>query len=648
MNEYDEKNQNAKRYSSNIKINNKNYSIEHFVIQDKLYFSLKYSNTKEYINYYSYRQLQIINKFFRSFSNIEQISNDLDKLLKKNKVLIEENKDYILLIITVLMKKESTNIVFKLLKNKKTDTRSNNSILTNSYIYKDNHSISMPKYEKRKKNNINIDDSISYPIYSPLANKYQMSNKENNNINNVNKNKSNLKEFEIDLSYDDSIKEKSINKSREEIDKKLRNKKNNSNNDKKRNKTDDSKSNEEDKKQDSINVSSSRNNSSNSSIRDSNSNNKIKNNKKLNNKDKTRNSVDNSRESKSSSIKDDRDYDKKKRNEDRHSSSSSKKDKKKDNKRNEKESEDYRSNNSNDKNSSESEEKNKKKKERNDSSSEKNKKSDNNNSLDYDRKNNHEITGLEMPDREDLKKYINSRIFFTVKELQMVKNKITNGNKNKHALFDVLYRASIDGDYEDAIISCTEGIYPQLILFYTYEGARFGVYIEKEKHKGLFGSISYKEVPGTSFLISLNSLRTYNIQKGEKATDNREEKLCFGRSFQYNENESNWFINTPKNCFLKEKCMIGDKESSFGKIDTSEIVGNKKDYRLKDVEIFKVLVEPGEDFDYDDESEKLNKNYVKEKEIKIKNFSKPSKKHKKKRSDIIKIKNLKIEKDEGS
>ncbi len=40
--------------------------------------------------------------------------------------------------------------------------------------------------------------------------------------------------------------------------------------------------------------------------------------------------------------------------------------------------------------------------------------------------------------------------------------------------------------------------------------------------------------------------------------------------------------------------MIGDKESTFGIINTNEIVGNKKDYRLKDVEIFKVSVDTGD------------------------------------------------------
>lgn len=96
------------------------------------------------------------------------------------------------------------------------------------------------------------------------------------------------------------------------------------------------------------------------------------------------------------------------------------------------------------------------------------------------------LTRLPMTEREYLKEFINSRIFFTLKEFQFVKNRVVNNTKNKHSYFEVLYRASIDGDYEDKIIFCCEGIYPQLILFFTEEGARFGLYIEKKKINKFF------------------------------------------------------------------------------------------------------------------------------------------------------------------
>ena len=223
-----------------------------------------------------------------------------------------------------------------------------------------------------------------------------------------------------------------------------------------------------------------------------------------------------------------------------------------------------------------------------------------------------------MVEREDLKNYINSRIFFTTKELQLVKYRITKNNEHLHCYFDILYRASIDGDFEERINNCCEGNYPQIILFYTLEGSRFGVFIEKEKHIGFFSGESYKEVPGTSFLFSLNSLKIYDIKEAKKATDDRPERLSFGRSFLLNDNGSNWFIFTPRNSFLRTKCMIGDKESTFGNIDPSEIVGNNNEYTLKDVEIFKVVYFSDNEEDDEDENDK----FIKEKEVRLKNFSK--------------------------
>jgi hypothetical protein len=45
------------------------------------------------------------------------------------------------------------------------------------------------------------------------------------------------------------------------------------------------------------------------------------------------------------------------------------------------------------------------------------------------------ISGFPMIQREDLKDYVNSRIFYTIKEMQLVKSKITKGKKKHSRLF---------------------------------------------------------------------------------------------------------------------------------------------------------------------------------------------------------------------
>ena len=737
------------KHRINLQKNNRNYTITVYVVQEKLQISIKYTENDsdeiiEYCNFYSIHQLQIINKYFRYFDNLENICNDLDKILKKNNVSIEEKNGFIILLITVLIKKEKTNIIFKLLKNKITDYHPSKNKLKapsnalNNYS-RNKNTISMPKYnwkdgneiksilnnfndrisnlesskyesiqkESKNKNNIkninntnngdnnnlllgninnilnrinkledlnqekdnkikeledkiskyegNMSNTMSYPVYS-LNDKSQKSkndNNINNDNNNIKKKKNSKSEYEVEYRF---VNENSINKSKGTN--KLRNKKkikmeeskdeNNENNKlnskkkfKNKNKTDSnySRSNaskdyeeeeEEKNKNNNINNKHKRGNSDDSKESESNRNEEKKRKRKRGREEeKGSNSEENDKKEKDSSSEKEK-INKKRRNSNNSNSSDKINNKKRRNSNNSNSSD--KINNKKKRNSNRSNSSDKKKKEEKKFGESEQKLNEKKKLADLKTK-----TGLPMVEREDLKEYINSRIFFTKKELQLVKQKIVQNNRHKHSYFEILYRASLDGDYEDKIISCCEGIYPQLILFYTEDGARFGVYIEKQFSTNFFGSVSYKEVPDTAFLISLNNLKIYDIMKGQKATDDRQEKLCFGRSFYFNNNESNWFIYIPRNEFLGVKCTLGDKENSFGNIDANEIVGYKKDYILKEVEIFRVVVYSG------DEDEETEDKYVREKEIKIRNFSKKHSDN----DDTIKIKNAKIETEEN-
>ena len=754
MNYYEDKKEKFKKYRTNIKQNNQNYSITLFIVEEKLQISVKYSSPYsdeifEYTNFYSFHQLKIINKYFRYFDNIEKICKDLDKLLKKNKVSIDDKNAFIILSIQVLIKKEKTNIIFKL-KKKVTDYRRNNDRINNNYNNINNYnknrsknSISMPKYNEEEeskiknllndlndrvsmlenshrydsapkekmdyrnnRNNINninkmninesnlllgninnimvrmnrledlnkekddrikeledkiskyennLSNTMSYPTYS-LPNKSQKSkNEKDSNIKKKENNNQNDGEYEYEIN---SGNNNNISKSKDKNNQKLRGKKkierekpeykfkpieeskdqsedNNIKSGKRKNNIDNSKD-ENPRRQKKNNIKS----KSQGKIKKSQDSNSSEDNEKKKNHRK-RTSYSSQKESEKSDKKEKNNI-KKRREEERKSESEDENDK---NNKNEEENE----------NSSEKEENNKKRRKRNNSNSseEKNnikrknsnsseevkpKKKNLNKSYEELQKNKVAI-GLPLVEREeDLKKYVNSRIFYTTEELQLVKNRITRNKEHLHCYFDILYRASIDRDYEETINNLCEGHYPQIILFYASEGSRFGVYIEKEKHIGFFGNESYKEVPGTCFLFSLNSLKIFDIKEKQIATDNRPERLCFGRSFLLNDNGSNWFIFTPRNSFLGSKCMIGDKESNFGIIDTSQIVGYKKDYILKEVEIFEVIFFQDDDEDDDDENTK----FVKEKEIRVKNFSKK----KRNNNDTIKIKNMKIENNE--
>ena len=202
-----------------------------------------------------------------------------------------------------------------------------------------------------------------------------------------------------------------------------------------------------------------------------------------------------------------------------------------------------------------------------------------------------EKLGIPIVPRENLKKYINSRIIFTKNELRILKMKLSGGNKRIHVFFDLLYRASTDGDYEEIIEENIINKGKTLTLFYTYEGSRFGVYIHQELSTSFLKGKIFKEVPGSSFIVSLNNLRFFDISPNKTSKEGIEDYLSFGRTYYLNSNGSNWLIFTPKRNFLKKRCILGNQQGDYYDYDPEILVGKKFEYHIKDVEIFEVAIE---------------------------------------------------------
>ena len=192
--------------------------------------------------------------------------------------------------------------------------------------------------------------------------------------------------------------------------------------------------------------------------------------------------------------------------------------------------------------------------------------------------------------KEDIKKYVNSKIIFRKDELRLLKDKISNNDRKLHVFFDLLYRASKDGEKEIVIKDSIEGYFETLTLFYTYEGARFGVYLKKEEIPSFLKGHYYREVPGSCFIVGLNNLLIFPIEKKKTCNANCNEVLCFGRTYYLNKNGTNWIIYTPPNKFLKQKCIIGNGIGLFRNINIEKLVGDTQ-YHIKEVEIFNVAIE---------------------------------------------------------
>ena len=131
-----------------------------------------------------------------------------------------------------------------------------------------------------------------------------------------------------------------------------------------------------------------------------------------------------------------------------------------------------------------------------------------------------------------------------------------------------------------------------MTLFETEKEARFGIYVEKKEDTSILMNKYLAERPGTSFLVSLNNLEIYDIYKKYVSS---EHKLCFIKNKKKNRNGSSYAIYTPPNNFLGVDCYMGDLTAYFQVDGNEEIIGEKEEYKLKEVEICKVSIEKKED-----------------------------------------------------
>ena len=258
-------------YKTNLYQKDTNYSIKLSIVESKLQILIKASKNfsediYEYSNTYSFKQLQITNKYFSRFQNIEEVCSDLDNLLKL-KVSVEEDKDKSLIIkIPTLNEKSTGDIIFKLIRTKKikkikhsadklkgknksnnkniyetnikgvNDNNKNNELLLGNIneLVKRVKNLEKKEVEKEKKINKlkedisnyqeKINSSINYPVYSPLVNKnMDLADDKNNNISQIIKHRNEEEDddddvdMNLDMEKNDTIKEKKKKKEEKKI-----------------------------------------------------------------------------------------------------------------------------------------------------------------------------------------------------------------------------------------------------------------------------------------------------------------------------------------------------------------------------------------------------------------------------------------------
>ena len=183
------------RYKINLYQNETNYSTRLIIVEGKLEILIRASKSfsediYEYSNTYNFKQLQITNKYFSNFKDIEEICTDLDRLLQLKVTVEEENNKAIILKIPTSIDKSSGEIIFKIMKKK--------------------------KVTKIKNANENLKGKYNFNM-NALDNKLRANNENNNTDNLLLGNITELVNRVKKLEKKESEKEKTINKLQEDI-----------------------------------------------------------------------------------------------------------------------------------------------------------------------------------------------------------------------------------------------------------------------------------------------------------------------------------------------------------------------------------------------------------------------------------------------
>ena len=182
--------------------------------------------------------------------------------------------------------------------------------------------------------------------------------------------------------------------------------------------------------------------------------------------------------------------------------------------------------------------------------------------------------------KEEEEKYkIDSKIFFGKDEIEFIKNRLNEIFFNKKISFNLLYRATRDGDKPSNFHSKCDNITQVLTLYKTTKGIKFGAYTDI----GFDCSSQWKK-DLKSFIFSLDKRKIYNAIGDHQVG-------CYeviGPSFGLNDVAIYLFDNVP---ILSQKSYghhTNKKISSFIGLNDYEINNGEEYFNLQEVEVFQV------------------------------------------------------------
>ena len=181
---------------------------------------------------------------------------------------------------------------------------------------------------------------------------------------------------------------------------------------------------------------------------------------------------------------------------------------------------------------------------------------------------------------ESPKTILDSKIIDKIEEIEFIIKRLKQGLNNENFKFNLLYRATKDGDALSTFHSKCDNKTNVLIFYYTIKGVKFGGYTEI----GFDSSRIYKN-DLKSFLFSIQKEKIYNSKNNSQLFCHEGNGPSFGknRAIYLKDNIP---ILSKKNT-RHETC---DSTISFEGLDNYEINNGERYFNLQELEVFQLIL----------------------------------------------------------
>ena len=173
-----------------------------------------------------------------------------------------------------------------------------------------------------------------------------------------------------------------------------------------------------------------------------------------------------------------------------------------------------------------------------------------------------------------------SNIFKSLEEIDFIIDRLKNTQKlkNKKISFNLLFKATRDGQNSSDFHKKCDGKVQQLVFIKTTKGEIFGGYTEIgfNNRDG-----AYKD--NNAFVFSLFTRKIYNIKRD--ICDYKNYGPCFE-----GDNESTWIIHIPSKMFVDQSYTCKMNQCYFNGITSDfEINNGEKYFNIQEIEVYQIL-----------------------------------------------------------